>query len=107
MALRQASAMDISHIVLETDSLNLQKALTSEAFDFSPGGWLFREARFCLSTDFIVHSICHCNRACNVVAHELARASVNRDPDEPQMWLDPLPTFVLDILIHIPARSVI
>lgn len=78
----------------------------SEEFDFSLGGWLFREARFLLSTDFVVHRIRHCNRACNVVAHELARARVNRDPDEPLVWLDPLPAFVLDILIRNSAGSV-
>ncbi|KAF8692974.1 hypothetical protein HU200_039339 [Digitaria exilis] len=105
--LRQASAMGISRIVLETDSLNLQTALTSEAFDRSPGGWLFREARHLLLLGFDVQTICHCHRLCNGVAHELAHSSVSRDPDEPIVWLDPLPSFVQELLIRHDAGSMI
>lgn len=75
---RQANTSDISHIMLETDSLNLHKALTSEVFDSTPGSCLFREARQLLLVDFEVQAICHCNRLCNVVAHELACFSVSR-----------------------------
>lgn len=97
----------ISRIELETDSLNLQKALTSDVFDLSPGRWLFREVRHLLLVDFDVQAISHCNRSCNAVAHELACSSASRDPDEPLVWLDPLPTFVQDILIRNSAGSMI
>lgn len=106
-ALRQANALGISRVEIETDSLSLQKALMNEEFDFSTSGWLVREARNLLLVDFEVLAICHCNRSCNAVAHELAQSSMSRDPDEPLRWLDPLPPFVQDLLIRDNAGSMI
>lgn len=104
-ALKHASLLGISRVELETDSLNLQKALMTDEFDLSPGGWLFREARRLLLEDFVVEAICHCNRSCNTVAHELAQSSVSRDSDEPLIWFDPLPSFVQELLIRNDAGS--
>lgn len=88
--------------MLESDSLNMQKALTSEDFKRSPGGLLFGEARLLLLFDFEVQA-----RSCNVVAHESSHPSVSRDPDEPLVWLDPLPSFVQELLIRYAAGSMI
>lgn len=63
-------------------------------FYLSPGGSLFLEGRLLLLVDFEVQAICHCNRWCNDAAHESTRSSVSRDPDEPLVWLDTLPSFV-------------
>jgi len=33
-------------------------------------------------------------RVCNMCAHELARSGLDRDPDRPNIWFDPLSDFV-------------
>jgi hypothetical protein len=44
--------------------------------------------------------VSHIPRSCNRSAHELARLSLGRDPDQSHVWLDPLCSFVLDILVR-------
>jgi len=61
-------------------------------------GVIFREARHLLSLHFQVFSISNISRSCNTCAHELARLSVDRDPDHPSIWHDPLPEFVTRIV---------
>ncbi|RLM98555.1 hypothetical protein C2845_PM06G23010 [Panicum miliaceum] len=52
-ALKAAMDLGISRVILETDSSNLVKALSSNAFDQAPGGVLSRELRVLLSMHFV------------------------------------------------------
>lgn len=99
-ALRAAQMVGIYYIQLETDSANLRRALVYGEYDRAPGGCMISEIRELLFLDFHVLSIQHCNRSCNVCAHELARSSLLRDPDQPCVWHDPVPEFVTACLAH-------
>ena len=65
-ALKAAMELGISRVALETDSTNLVKALTSNSFDQAPGGIIFREVRVLLSMHFVLVSLAHVPRGCNV-----------------------------------------
>jgi ribonuclease HI len=97
-ALRAANQMGISHIQLETDSVNLKTALISDEFDRGVGGWLFMEARDVLVSDFMLDNVLHCNRSCNMVAHALAHSGLNMLEDQPMLWFDSFPDYVTSLL---------
>ena len=97
--LQAAVVHGLQNIVVETDSQTLVKALQTCEYDLAPGGVLFREAKFILSTSFSSSSIIHGYRSCNMVAHELARVGRHRDPDHPVVWIHPLPAFVNNLLV--------
>ena len=99
-ALLAAATQGMQHIILETDSATLVKALQSSEHDLAPGGVLFREAKFILDTMFSSWSVVFVNLSCNSVAHDLARFGRDRDPDHPFLWMHPLPDFVNDLLVR-------
>ena len=104
-ALQAAAEWGMQHIILETDSTTLVKALQSSEYDLAPGGGVFfREAKFLLATMFSSWSVNFVNRSCNSVAHELARFGRGRDPDHPIAWMDPLPNFVTNLLVRDMSR---
>ena len=37
---------------------------------------------------------------CNRCAYELAQLSLGWDPDQPFLWFDPLPNFVIDLVVR-------
>ena len=89
----------ISRVAIETDSANLVVAVTSGNFDQAPpGGVVFREIRVLLSLHFVTISFSQVSRSCNVCAHELACAGLQRDPDQPAVWSDHLPSFVKHLM---------
>jgi hypothetical protein len=47
----------ISHIIIETDSTNLVKALQSSTFDQAPSGVIFQEVCHLLDFHFVVKGI--------------------------------------------------
>ena len=71
---------------------------TSILYIKQPGGVIFREIRELLSLHFNPESIIHVPRSCNRCAHELAHYGLSRDPDQPMLWFDPLPSFVSVLL---------
>jgi ribonuclease HI len=87
--LQAASDWGLQHIILETDSQVLVKALKTEDYDRAPGEVLFREAKFLMSTVFASSSVIYASRLCNSVAHELACLGRDRDPDHPLFGLIP------------------
>jgi ribonuclease HI len=97
-ALQAAASQGMQHIILETDSQVLVKALQTNEHDLAQGGVLFREAKFTLATMFSSWSIVHVYRSGNSVAHSLARLGRDRDPDHPSVWVHPLPEFVNNLL---------
>lgn len=97
-ALVAAMEKGISNVLNETDSMNLVSALQSNNYDQAPGGVVFRETRHMVDLHFHVVGIPYVPRSCNRCAHELARSGLNRDPDHPCIWDDPLPSFVSDLV---------
>ena len=93
-ALEAAMDCGISLVAIETDSSNLVAAVTSGKFDQAPGGVVFKEIRALLSLRFVLLSFSHVSRICNGCAHELACVGLQRGPDQPAIWMDPLPGFV-------------
>ena len=99
-ALKAAMEVGISRVAIETDSVNLVAAVTSDRFDQALGGVLFREIRVLLSLHFVTLSFSHVSRTCNGCAHELACSGLQRDPDQPVIWSDPLPSFVKNLVVR-------
>ena len=97
-ALKAAMDFGISRVAVETDSSNLVIALTSDKFDQAPGGVIYKELRMLLAMYFIPLSISYVSRFSNQCAHELARYGLQRDPDQPVIWSDPLPNFLQTVL---------
>ena len=48
--------------------------------------------------------VSHIPRSCNRSAHDIARLSLGWDPDQPHVWIDPLPSFVSHILVRDSAE---
>lgn len=63
--LRRATKLEISHIILESDRLNLIKAFKSDDFDLAPASLLFKEGRYILKYFFSMLSFDYCKRSCN------------------------------------------
>ena len=61
---------------------------------------IYREARDLINLCFSSVQFVHVPRSCNRCAHELARLSLGWDPDQPFLWLDPLPSFVIDLVVR-------
>lgn len=93
-ALTAAMDAGISRVIIETDSAHLVEVVHSNRFDQAPGGVLFKEIRLLLSLHFDTLSFSHVPRSCKGCAHELACTGLRRDPDQPAIWYDPLPSFV-------------
>jgi len=87
----------MTRIQLESDSCNSVSALKSIAFDQSPAGVLLRKARQLIQLDFVNVEVLFTFRSCNLCAHGLARMSLSWDWDQPCVWLDPLPEFVISL----------
>ena len=89
----------ISRIATETDSSILATAIRTSDYDYGPGGVIiFKEIRELLSLHFTHESIIHVPRSCNCYAHKFAHSGLERDPDQPIIWFDPLPSFVCTLL---------
>ena len=106
-ALMVAANQGMQHVMVETDSQTLVKALQTDEFDRAQGGVLFREAKFLMATMFSSASVVHVHRSCNSVAHELARAGRIRDLDHPAVWVHPLPDFVNALLVRDSAEPLV
>jgi hypothetical protein len=71
-ALERASNLGMSRIILETDAMELKKALTTMNLDRSVEGSLFMQIRSFMNTSFDHWCVQHCPRKCNKVADCLA-----------------------------------
>ena len=97
-ALNAAMEAGISRVIVEADSANLLTAIQTTKFDQAPGGVIFREIRELLSLHFAMVRFSFVPRSCNMGAHELAQAGFVRDPGQPFVWFDPLPSYVKTLL---------
>ncbi|VAI20629.1 hypothetical protein VPH35_084764 [Triticum aestivum] len=83
-------------LILETDSLLLKQALTSNIYDLSHLGAIFRDIK-CQHRVGLSHvSVKHCSRKCNHVAYTLAAHSTTMSRSTWEIWLDQFPPFVSD-----------
>uniref|UniRef100_J3LH35 RNase H type-1 domain-containing protein n=1 Tax=Oryza brachyantha TaxID=4533 RepID=J3LH35_ORYBR len=106
-ALKIATQLGISRMIIESDSAALVQALKTCDMDYALGGLRFREARNLINLDFLDVSIQHCKRSCNLCAHELARLGLNGDPNQLSVWVDPLPQFVRNLCARDLAEQII
>jgi len=98
-ALLIAADRGMQRVIVETDSQTLVKALLSDEMDRASSGVFFREAKFIMATLFSSVEVLHTTRSCNSVAHGLAQVGRSRDLGHPGVWMNPLPTFVNDLLV--------
>lgn len=96
-AIRCASQLGCSRVQLETDASILNKAISSNEYDVSYLGVLFREIKALLGNAFDVIKISVCNRSCNIVAHELAALGALLGDDNQVFWVVDLPQFVNEL----------
>jgi hypothetical protein len=96
-AVRITSTMGCSLVLLETDATNLKRAITSDEYDLSPLGVLFREIKALLSVAYDNVKISVCLRSCNTVAHELAARGALLGNGQRDVWVGHLPQFVSDL----------
>ncbi|KAK3141995.1 hypothetical protein QOZ80_4BG0340850 [Eleusine coracana subsp. coracana] len=96
--LEKAAYWNMPHIILETDAANLGCAITSAAWDNSPGGSIFRHSRDLLAHVYNSISVSVCPRQYNRVAASLAGHGVSALPTgEPMYWCE-APSFVVDLV---------
>jgi hypothetical protein len=96
-AIMAATMWGMGSIILETDSINLAKALMSTEFDLAPEGIIFRDLRSYLSLNFVSSEVVFAPRACNKVAHELAALGVSQQNSR-TLWVDTVPDDVMVVL---------
>ena len=83
-------------VIVETDSLTLKQAVTSDAYDFSQLGDDFRDIKFQFRVGFMNVCVQHCPRMCNQAAHALAAHGTIMSIDTCEIWLGQFPSFVSD-----------
>lgn len=65
-SLKRAAESGISRIILETDALELKRAITSDILDRSMDGCSFQQLRNLMNSAFDSCIVRHCPRSCNV-----------------------------------------
>lgn len=85
-------------MMLETYSVSLKQAITSDTYDLSVLGVVFREIKFQLRVG--VSSVCvkHCPRSCNQAAHMLATYGRVLSSGSCEIWLGQITNFVSNIV---------
>jgi hypothetical protein len=89
----------VGHYVPNTNpSLSLN--LPSLSLRSVPAAVIIKEIQEVLALHVVPLKFTWVSRVCNRIAHELAHSGLVRDPDQPAIWSDPLPNFVLSLLDH-------
>jgi len=99
-ALQAATDYGISHVQVEVDSTALQQALQSSSMDLVTCGMLLIDTRSLLCEHFVCGKILSIPRACNGLAHNLAKLAMCWDPGNYHVWASPLPEFVKSLIAH-------
>lgn len=97
-AITAAQGWGMANIVVETDSCELVQAVTTQRYDLSPSGALFREIKAFVSLNFSSFKFVHCPRTCNKIAGALAAFAAKMNTDPQVVWPGGAPTFVRDLL---------
>ena len=97
-AIQEVARMGCQNLILETDASILRQALTSDMYDNADLGNLFRDMRLLIRLSFKCCIIQNCPRTCNIVAHQLAAYGAVQEREAYQVWLDPFPTAVKNVI---------
>ena len=97
-ALQAAADYGISHVQVEVDSTALQQALQSSSMDLATCGMLLSDTRSLLCEHFVCSKILSIPRACNGLAHNLAKLAMSWDLSNCHVWASPLPEFVKTLI---------
>jgi hypothetical protein len=90
--------MGCQKIILETDAVVLKQSITSDLYDYSNLGVLFREIRPVMQSSFHSCKVEVCPWACDISAHCLATYGVGMEQTSCHIWLDPFPGYVKDLV---------
>ncbi|KAM3278168.1 hypothetical protein ACQJBY_045811 [Aegilops geniculata] len=95
-AINVAIRIGCDRLILETDSLLLKQAVTSNIYDLSHLGAIFRDIKCQLRVGLSHVYVKQCSRECNHAAHSLAAHGTTMSRSTCEIWLDQFPPFVLD-----------
>jgi len=102
-ALQAAADYGISHVQVEVDSIALQQALQSSSMDLATCGMLLSDTRSLLCEHFVCSKILSIPRACNGLAHNLAKLAMSWDLSNCHVWASPLLEFVKTLLAMVSS----
>jgi len=88
-ALQGVKMAGMTNVVLETDAILLEYALTNNSFRLSSVSALIHEIKAMAVACFSSFSCCRCDRGCNQVAHALADIGCNGPRGTIQYWVSP------------------
>lgn len=91
-----ASQMGCQSVVFETDSVVLKQAISTEDYDMSMLGAIFREIKCLLRIGFKDVQVVSCPRSCNSVAYSLVAHGVLMEAGHYESWLGQFLEFVKD-----------
>ena len=83
---------------MEVDSIALQQALQSSSMDLATCGMLLSDTRSLLCEHFVCSKILSIPRACNGLAHNLAKLAMSWDPSNCHIWASPLLELVRNLI---------
>jgi len=94
---RAAGDLGISKVVVETDSMLAQLALTTSTFSLAPVGGIVYEIKYLMNLFFNSLQVVFCPRDCNRVAHAVAALGCKCPPDTVVSW-DGMPPGLEDLV---------
>jgi ribonuclease HI len=92
-AVRAVADWGMMHVIIETDSQNLVRAMRGTDFDRAPEGVIYRDLRLFMQLSFNSFEFSYVPRTCNTVAHSLAAYGASRH-ELKLLWPDSLPNDV-------------
>ena len=96
-AVEGAIKLGANRVKFESDSTILVNALNGNEYDRSVIGVLIKEVKSLCTTNFECFSFSFDRRACNAVAHELAKFGMN-SADASSYWVDYVPICVTELI---------
>ena len=97
-SLERVYQLGMARIILETDTTDLVKGLTSEDLDMSVDGGLFIQIREIINNYFDHCEIRHCPRGCNKVADRLATHGASMVGSGSTVFMSQVPSFVTSLV---------
>ena len=97
--------LGMTRIMIETDAEILGRALTSEEYDGSSDGGLFRQIREFMSLQFVFCSVSVCPRMCNRVADRLAAYGASVVNASSCVFMSQTLDFVYDLVSGYTSRA--
>ena len=95
--IKKKKNLGISKVVVETDSMLAQLALTTSTFSLAPVGGIVYEIKYLMNLFFNSLQVVFCPRDCNRVAHAVAAFGCKCPPDTVVSW-DGMPPGLEDLV---------